>query len=244
MNLTVLREKLDKLGGRLKEIENRLGHIEFLLRTANTEPPKLEKSEAKEPPQKPIKLLLRLWGFHVHIPRNIRNFWGRLVILLTIFGGVATYVATYASLRFDVSVLPYASLDSADPTATRFLITNQGPFSIYNVFYACKFVPPQSGNNPFVAFDTFVPFPIAQLHSHGDFSAFCRAPNALPFPAKEGTLLDIEISYRPEFGWSLRGGELFILKNDHSGNAVWLPVGDMTPRADDLRKYACPTCQR
>ncbi len=152
-------------------------------------------------------------------------------------------LSAYTSLRFDVSVASLATLDPAVATETRFLVSNLSPFTIHNVYYACKYAPPQTGGL-FVAYGSLVPFPIANLRSHGEFSAFCHAPMGLASPVAPGTLLDVEVSYTPTLAFwkDLRGGELFVLKYDKANNAVWLPVGDMTPGARDLKKIACPAC--
>jgi hypothetical protein len=227
MNISALNQKLDNVLHRLTSVEEKLGSIEHLV----TDSPDTKKDKNPPPPsqQKPRNIsgpLITAW----------RIAQGAILGFLALYGGVGTFV----SLRYDVSVLPYSTTNSKDANETRFLVTNQGPFAIHQVFYACKFAPPQSGGE-FHAMATLVPSPI-DVRSHGNFSAYCQRPTDLN--PVEGTLLDFEVMYTLNIPFlsSKRGGELFLLKYDSAGDAVWLPVMDMTPAADDLKKLACPKC--
>lgn len=169
----------------------------------------------------------------------------RLGSLVAVFGTFLTVVTAYVSLRYDISVLPFASLDSSDPTTTRFLVTNEGPFTISNVFYACEYAPPRPANSPFVIHAYIAPSPLELLRPHGQFSAFCGHPSSHPEPFVEGTMLDVDVFYTPKFlHWQRRGGTLFLLKFDKNQNAVWLPVMDLTTKPEDLEKLSCQTCKQ
>ncbi|MGD0891948.1 MAG: hypothetical protein ABR923_10470 [Terracidiphilus sp.] len=233
-------EKLGVINARLKRIEDQLNpESERLVQDSQA------KGRGKTYPQpSQQKGRGKRWLRDVVLLPLYKYIWVPILGILALYGSIGTYVA----LRFDLSVLPYETIDPVDPSETRFLVTNEGPFSIFNVFYMCKYIPaiPTQPDTPLIAYGIAVPYPISSVRSHGNFVVYCQNPDGVPRPLKEGALLDVEVSYTPKFlRWqSRRGGALFLLKYDKSGKAVWLPVRDMTPRAEDLKNLGCPTCPK
>jgi hypothetical protein len=147
--------------------------------------------------------------------------WKWLVAILTILGGIATVNA----LRYDVSIDPYASFNPKEPLETRFVLANQGPYSIYSVTYQCEFPDMKLlGVNPNInlAGTEIVAFEEPAMEARGKISLRCESPMT---PA-DGSILQIRVSYRPS-SWPLRteGSSAFMLKRDSAGNVVWLPRG-------------------
>lgn len=232
-----LNAKIDEVLRRFRKLEERLGHLEHRL-AAKTEPRRDHDSSGSSPFKKTARGKV--------VSALLHGVPSKLLWLITTVATVFGLLATWVSLRYDVSAMPYVSLNPSDPSAARFLITNEGPFTINDVGYACKFVPPhQAADRPFFAFAT-VTVGVPSLRSHGAFSAYCKLPDSYPRPVLEGTLLDVEVIYTPKFlFWRHNfGGELMMLKFDQSHSAVWLPVKDMTLQLDDLRKLSCGTCNQ
>ncbi len=179
------------------------------------------------------------WMKWILLPVTLAQKSGVFGVAVAVIG----LLSAYSSLKFDVSVDTLTSLDSATPTETSFLITNNSPFTIHNVFYYCTFVTPQTAG-PFLASVTAVPVPTPSLRSRGHFSAYCQLPPLLQNPLPTGTYVEVNVMYTPAFAiWKkLVGGELFLLRYDRLNNAVWLPAGDLTSDLKDLKQRACPTC--
>ena len=163
--------------------------------------------------------------------RLISATWKWLVAFLTALGGIATI----NSFRYDVSIDSYASLNSKEPLETRFVLANQGPFSIYSVRYQCEFpamkIPGIAPKINVVGAD-IVAFEEPQMEAHGKISLRCESP----ITPVDGSILQIRVSYRPSF-WPGRteGSSAFMLVRDSVGNAVWLPRG-RAKNLDDLQK--------
>ncbi len=242
MSKASVDNKLDQLLKLVHDLERRVKNVERPVAnadTATTNSPGTATNRTQPQPSPQRRKHLEWIRGRIFLPLY-RYIWVPVLGFLALYGGIATYI----SLRFDVSVVSYVSLNTSNPDGTRFLVTNESPFDIHQVFYACKYIPPHAPEVTLTAYATVVPFPIASLRPHGNFSAWCSYPALAPRPIKDGTLLDVEIMYTPKFlSWqSRRGGELFLLKSDEKGVPIWLPAGDMTPRADDLQKLSCPTC--
>jgi len=239
--------KLDQLLKAVRELCDRVGKIERRAadpKSSSQDSPRLEAEKTPTPLHKSIEksVKLRLRRCFRFVRRYV---WAPILLTLTLMGGISAYTA----LEYDVLVSPYISLVPTDALQSHFLVANQGPFEIFNVSYVCRYAPVQSNEeqlkaNAFITYGWIVPLTIPRLRSHGQFSAYCHYSHPLYGPLKEGTLLNFEVTYTPKFlSWlPRRGGALFLLKYDKAGSAVWLPVGDMLPNADDLRRFYCATC--
>lgn len=163
--------------------------------------------------------------------RLLSIIWNPLIAILTVVGGITAI----NSLRYDVSIDSYASLNPKEPLETRFVLTNQGPFAIHKVHYACEFpamkVPGMAPNINLVGADV-VAFEEPEMEARGKISLRCE--NLIPLV--DGSTLQIRVSYRPSF-WpaSVEGGSTFLLKRDSEGNAIWLPIGRLKS-LEELKK--------
>jgi hypothetical protein len=224
-------DALHQLGGRIEKLENSLSSI--------TNSPIQEEERKKSAPKSKWQQLKRRVLAVLRLP-----FHNRLLGTLTIVGFLTGSVALWVQLRYDISVMPLASLDSSDPSAMRFLVTNEGPFTIYQVFYTCEYTPPRPPNTAITVhvYPFFAGIP--SLRPHGHFSAFCGHPRTYPSRFPEGTLMNVDVWYIPKFlHWFKHGGTLFLLKFDKSNNAVWLPELDLDEKIEDLSDFSCPTCK-
>ena len=203
MNNAQLHNKLDQLLKRVEELGTCIGEIERLSKDQLAAIPVTSSAVHPSKLSKLQKLKTYLWRWESWYATYV---WTPVLLFLTLMGGVSAYT----SLRYDVSVSPYVALDPQDSLQSHFLVTNQGPFDIFNVSYACKYVPAPSGDGPFIAYIGFVPGTVATLRPHGDFSAYCHLSNPLVGQLKDGTFLDFEVMYTPKFlFWQSRRGANF-----------------------------------
>ncbi len=148
------------------------------------------------------------------------------------------------------------SLDSKRPFATRFAVVNQGPFSIYNLYYACRIGYLHTPSGYVVMRDKRRPVWIVAvpeskqelISKAAKWSVSCEIPsymnaymniNSLQ-PVVDKASLQIEVFFRPSF-WPFhisRGGA-FVMIRDHSGNAQWIFEGQALPIKDfdNLRQH-------
>jgi len=132
------------------------------------------------------------------------------------------------SFRYDVSIDPYASLNPQDPLASRFVLTNEGPYRIHDVEYQCEFpnlnIPNANPDFYQIGVEGVAGLPKTDLKPRGKTSFRCQSP----YQMIDGSFLQIRVSYRPSF-WPLRteGGNAFLLRIDNQDHAVWLPIGSL-----------------
>lgn len=224
-----IHPKLDALVQKVRDLEQRLGSIECLTQTAAG-----ETSQIAE----------QMIAVKSDIQAVVRPGWKQRLfrILTSSPAALATFLGIYGSLylfRFDTSVDAYGTLNPKNPFETRFVISNDSPYSIYNVHYACTISnvrtldgPNPLANGPGVAVDTSE---IRELNSHAKRSLYCGYPFGNGEKVLADTILEIEISYRP-FSWmgfSRTHTFPFGLRRTESGDALWLPLEnrpDPTPK--------------
>jgi hypothetical protein len=145
---------------------------------------------------------------------------------------VATVFWGYFQFRQDISVAPSpSSRDPSDPFSQRFSIKNEGPFSIYDVKYACAVTylettdPRLNGlNRAFTS--VMVPaaphIPILVWHetTSTDCDFIARFGNDLV-----AVRIEIEVFYRrPLFPWTIHGpGWKFSARRNVDGKFIWDP---------------------
>lgn len=164
------------------------------------------------------------------VARNIVQHW-----TATLFGLLVTALGTYVSVRYDVSVTNHTSLDPSAPFESRFLVTNDAPFSIYDVTYFCGSAHVRVNGGREITNATEVPIPLGELRPHGSYSIRCQHPrNRAHIDA--GAFLEIHVLYRPKYRPWLRkeGGQQFVLKYDADGKTAWLPTGWLTRNRREL----------
>lgn len=153
-----------------------------------------------------------------------------------LLGIAATIVGTISalnSLGFDVSIQPTSSLDSKNPFETRFIVTNESPYAISDVGYACQIldlrVRERRIDNPSVQMVTLIPATTDELPAHGHYSVYCGSNQ----PPEAGNLtaaaIQITVSYRRPLGvWRRFGGGTFWGKRAADGTFSWFPAGRLT----------------
>jgi hypothetical protein len=170
-----------------------------------------------------IKELIRLrlrW-------QGLRPFWKRLIELVAIASAVATLYWGLVGFRQDISVDPYVSYDSSDAFNERFSIINNGPFSIYDVRYACavtylEALPPMISDSRAVTVMMPTASPIPVIHWKEKSSTDCDYIARLG-PNLTKVHIEIEVLYRRWFyPWSIHGpGWKFSAKRDTAGKFDW-----------------------
>lgn len=227
MSISSLEQKIDRLVHRITEIERHLDSLEYSLKD-------LSASKTKEigtslPPDSPPRKRI--------IAKKIA---GVVVWFATLLG----ILAGYTSLRYDVSVANLSTLNPSLPYESRFLVTNTGPFSIYNVTYVCRSVHIHMSGMPELAAEITVPIPLPELRANGAYSAHCTLNGFETRAIENGAILQIEVKYTPRFLFWVHkeGGQQFALKIDNQGHAVWLPSGNFYPGHSELmqREWVSP----
>lgn len=235
MSKTSLDQKLEAVSRRLESIESHLDQIERVFNSwkkrESHDPVKVAaQSKQLSPRINQLKRFLPESFFNLRLP--VTRFISRLLAGVLAFLTIAT---GWVGLRYDVSVTSYGSLDPTLPFQSRFLLTNDGPFSIYRVTYSCISAKVQVGGGREMVNITNVPAPVAELRPHGSYTIRCQHPleNAHVDP---GAVLEIQVVYVPKFlKWLGRqGGQEFVLKYDKQGNAVWLPTPWFAEKIKDL----------
>jgi hypothetical protein len=146
----------------------------------------------------------------------------------------------FVQFRNDISIEPYSSLNPKLPFETRFAVTNQGPFTIYSLYYSCTvgYVHTSKGyltaNRRHTKWIIAVPEEKTELiPKAAKWSVHCDATNIFKNQQDiDQADLQIEVWYRPSF-WPFHiiRGEAFIMKRDSSGNAQWIYLGQaMSPK--------------
>ena len=158
------------------------------------------------------------------LSRILSLVWNSLGVFLLVLGGITAI----NSLRYDVSIDSYASLNPQDPLASRFVLTNEGPYRIHDVEYNCEFpnlnIPNANPDVNQTGVEGVIGLPKTELKPRGKISLRCQSP----YQMIDGSFLQIRVSYRPSF-WSIRteGGNAFLLRIDNQDHAVWLPIGSL-----------------
>jgi hypothetical protein len=220
-----LDPKIDNVQKQLREVNERLGRIEHSVSLLGISQKINPDSGASQVPNQIQGRWPQLQKSVIWVQRELgvpflRFLWVPLSIVITLTG----FVATYVSLRYDVAVAPYTSFSPTEPLQTRFLLTNEGPFSIYDVTYSCLTLHSHGGAGPVLG--KLVPDSLPELRAHAAYSIYCGSSHLLDH-LQAGTLLDIQIYYRAKFVFWKRktGDQAFGLLFDKQGNAVWLSVG-------------------
>jgi hypothetical protein len=149
------------------------------------------------------------------------EFFGYLLALVGALSAINSF-------RYDVSIDSYASLNPQDPLATRFVLTNEGPYRIHDVEYQCEFpnlnIPNANPDFYNIGMERIADLPKTDLKPRGKTSLRCQSQ----YQMIDGSFLQIRVSYRPSF-WPLRteGGNAFLLRIDNQDHAVWLPIGSL-----------------
>ncbi len=159
--------------------------------------------------------------------QQLQLFWKLLIGFLALVSTVATLYWSLFEFRQDISVDPYISYDSTDPFNQRFSITNNGPFSIYDVRYACavtylEAVPPMLFDSRAVIVMMPTANPIPVLHWKEKSSTDCDFVSRLG-PNLTTVHIEIEVLYRRwPFPGNIRGlGWKFSAKRDNAGKFAW-----------------------
>jgi hypothetical protein len=149
------------------------------------------------------------------------TFFGYLLALLGALSAINSF-------RYDVSIDPYVSLNPQDPLASRFVLTNEGPYRIHDVEYQCEFpnlnIPNANPDVYQIGVEGVISLPKTELKPRGKITLRCQSP----YQMIDGSFLQIRVSYRPSF-WPRRteGGNAFLLRIDNQDHAVWLPIGSL-----------------
>ena len=224
MNLAGLNAKIDAVLKSLSTLEKRQEHISRLL--ARDFP----ATQNKQKPTNPQQSRSRFNQFLNHpLPRSV---WAAIAVILAIAGGFSSY----AALRYDVSISTLTSLNPSAPFETRFLVTNDAPFLIFDVVYYCVSSKVHVNAGGESSYGTFVPTPVGELRPHSAYSIRCQHQLG-DAHIDSGALFEIHVRYTPKFfPWLRReGGQQFVLKYDNQGNTVWLPTALLTKDANELR---------
>ena len=158
---------------------------------------------------------------------------GKFALGVLAFAGT---LVTLNSFRFDVSIDPYLTLNPNDPLETRFVLTNQGSYTINKVRYSCEFpgmkIPGVPAEDNVVGMNT-VMFEQPEMEAHEKVSLYCGGSSmTAEWLNPTEPMLQIRVSYRPSFWpFTKEGSARFLLKTDRQGSAHWLPFG----RAKDLK---------
>lgn len=159
--------------------------------------------------------------------QHLRLLWKLLIGLLAIASTLATLYWAYFEFRQDIAVDPYISYDSSDPFNQRFSITNNGPFSIYDVRYACavtylEAVPPIPFDSRAMTVMMPTASPVPVLRWKGKSSTDCDFISRFG-PNLTTVRIEIEVLYhRWPYPWSIHGpGWKFSAKRDSAGKFIW-----------------------
>jgi hypothetical protein len=237
MSQTSIDQKLDAILKKLHAMEERLGRIEHSIFHPELKP-KIKDSQVtaqskSESPQAQPKQSRKTIQEMVRLPKLYR-LAARLIGAFLAFLAIVT---AWVELRYDVSVASYASLDPSAPFESRFLVTNEGPFSIYNVAYFCGSAHVRVNGGREITNMTRVPIPIGELRPRATYSVRCQhwVRDAHIDP---GALLEIHVFYTPQFlPWmSKQGGQQFLLKYDKMGNTIWIPTAMFSKTAKELEE--------
>jgi hypothetical protein len=233
-----LETKTDHILQKINHLQEKLDHVEFAVKGLQNS---IHKSRDASSPARAKNQLKNAKANTLWLWRNlIRTPY----IVTTALLGI---LVTYISLRYDVSVTNFTSTNLSDPFSSRFLVSNEGPFSIYDVTYDCMSVHVRSALDgipmPEIENLTTVPRPLSEIRARSQYSVLCQFPLDTPgVKFEEGALLEIRVSYTPRFEpWARKkGGQMFVLKFDHEGHSVWLPIGTFVESREAMKTLAIP----
>ena len=240
MNLAALNNKIDNAVKVLKAFEVRLRGLESVFSSSH--------NASKSNSLRDVSLEGKEHEFQAQWKSKLHSLQHRAFRvtskLLAWAVVVLALVTGYIQLRYDVSIVPYSSLNSPNPFQSEFLVTNEGPFSIYNVYYFCFFEDLVGDNGPLSNYVVPVPYSLPALRPHGQYAISCKGVAPYSPHVKDGAAVEIHVSYRPKFSmFESRGGALFYLRHDDAGNVVWLPRGDAPKKPGDLKVHSCVSCE-
>ena len=127
MSNSSLEQKIQKVSQRLDSLDSRFERIEQEI----FGPLLQEVVAVKKATEPPTQERSRFAVFLRCLKRPISLVTGGVVTGLSL-------LTAWTGLRYDVSVAPYGSLDASAPFESRFLVRNEGPFSIFDVTYFCR----------------------------------------------------------------------------------------------------------
>ena len=157
--------------------------------------------------------------------QHLRPFWK----VLASASVVATIFWAALAFRQEIVVDPYVPYDSSDPFSQRFSIVNNGPFSIYDVRYACAVTYLETNDPKLNATNktlTFVMVPAAPhipvINWKEKRSTDCDFIARFG-PGMIAVRIEIEIFYhRWLCPWTVHGpGWKFSAKRDTTGKFIW-----------------------
>jgi hypothetical protein len=137
-------------------------------------------------------------------------------------------LAAWVSLRYDVSVSPYATMDPANPFKTVFVLTNESAFSIKKVNFTCS-LKGMYAEDGIEQEQTPRPSGYVDLPGHGKIVFFCeRTPEIHGTKFDPGAILAVDVSYHTAFPlWSpfeQRGSQKFLLmETEYEHHYIWAP---------------------
>lgn len=214
----------------------RLKQIEYLLATHGHHQTDPTSSHMPESAAEPRSRIGRFLHACKRIPASIPVLASFLSFVLGVFGAVAAYTG----LRYDVSVDPYTSNNPLNPFKTQFVISNQGPFSIYDVRFFCAFARIATDNQKLDYAFSINTKGKPEIRAHDKLSFYCAGPDGYDGQlVKEGVLVDIFVFYKPRFlPWVKRGGSEYLLNRDTQNNVHWVPTGAAAETPEEFEKRA------
>jgi hypothetical protein len=163
-------------------------------------------------------------------PTKSPSLWGRLLKWFgtTVFWAAALLgiVTGYLALFPRITVFSTEPLNPSNPLITPFVVTNEGPFGINNVAFACHvnkivIAEPQGGAIIGAQFGWNVTSPRMEVGERA--SGQCYEGVQFVSPMASGDI-QIQVEYRPDY-WGFRQGKKFrfITWTNNQGHLVWLP---------------------
>lgn len=236
MNNSELFNRLDNIQRNQKELDARLNNIERQLGQLQLSIPSYEKTvdlDASTSLEDGV-----VSGFRRH------RFFSWLLYLLNglplvIAKGIGisltilTLVTGFNSLRWDISIEPYITTNPKDAFETRFVLTNLGPYSLYDVEYKCVYFKTNPARPSDIGIDDNISVD-PELISHAKLSLRCENPTLSGVDAPPGVVVEVMVTYRPKFLPVYRSGYArFGMLRDSQQNAQWIPV-DTSSKPSDL----------
>ena len=182
--------------------------------TAETTPPIASPPKVIRTPV--IVRILAWW-------QQIGRFWKILIASLGIVGTVATLAYGLLGARQEITIDPYISYDPSEVFSQRFVITNNGPLSIYEVHYVCSvtFLDTADPKTNSIQ-NSYITAHIAEMHWKEKTSTDCD------FLARFGTTLtsariEIAVFYK-RWLWPYElhsPGSKFSARRDVNWKVVW-----------------------
>ena len=180
---------------------------------------------SRQPPPPPQERRVQEW-LEVH-PRAkiVGSLFAALSTVLGLFWG-------FYSFSYDVSISANVTLDPKRAFETRFIVVNQGPFTITDLQYDCEILQVHGpkgywfAGNRLHGIEVFPELPKSRQYSIRCSYYPWNFGGLSDGPEMDGATLQIWVNFgAPYFPWRLRRGARFRLTRDSTGTAQWLPWG-------------------